>query len=201
MAAAASKERKIITDKVVVEKTGKTMEEWFAVLDKRGAKKLDSHGVYELIKSIVGLQPLGEWNQGLLSTSYQWSRGLRERGEKAGGFEISVSKTIAVPVGELYKAWADDALRKGWLKEKGASITKATENKSVRILWSDNETRLSVDFYSKGDTKSQVVVQHLKLPSSEKATEMKEYWNSVLEKLKAILEYKRFATNSTNNTN
>ena len=142
-----------------------------------------------------------EWNQGLLSTSYQWSRGLRERGEKAAGFEVSVSKTIAVPVGELYKAWADDALRNEWLKEKGASITKATENKSVRILWSDNETRLSVDFYSKGDTKSQVVVQHLKLPSSEKATEMKEYWNSVLEKLKAILEYKRFATNSTNNTN
>ena len=43
MAAAAPKERKIITDKVVVEKTGKTMEEWFAVLDKKGAKKLDSH--------------------------------------------------------------------------------------------------------------------------------------------------------------
>ena len=188
MAAAAPKERKIITDKVVVEKTGKTMEEWFAVLDKKGAKKLDSHDIYELIKSIVGLQPLGEWNQGLLSTSYQWSRGLRERGEKAAGFEVSVSKTIAVPVGELYKAWADDALRKGWLKEKGASITKATENKSVRILWSDNETRLSVDFYSKGEAKSQVVVQHLKLPNSEKATEMKEYWSRALDRLKAILE-------------
>ena len=37
MAAAAPKERKIITDKVVVEKTGKTTEEWFAVLDKKGA--------------------------------------------------------------------------------------------------------------------------------------------------------------------
>ena len=109
MAAAAPKERKIITDKVVVEKTGKTMEEWFAVLDKKGAKKLDSHGIYDLIRSVGGLGSLGEWNQGLLSTSYQWSRGLRERGEKADGFEISVSKTIAVPVGELYKAWADFA--------------------------------------------------------------------------------------------
>jgi hypothetical protein len=45
MPAAASKERKIITDKVVVEKTGKTIEEWFEVLDKKGAKKLDSHGI------------------------------------------------------------------------------------------------------------------------------------------------------------
>jgi hypothetical protein len=113
---------------------------------------------------------------------------LRERGEKAAGFEISVSKTIAVPVGELYKVWADDALRKEWLKEQGVSITKATENKSVRVLWSDNETRLSVDFYSKGEAKSQVVVQHLKLPNSEKAAEMKEYWSDALDKLKAILE-------------
>jgi len=133
MAAAAPKERKIITDKVVVEKTGKTMEEWFAVLDKKGAKKLDSHGIYDLIRSVGGLGSLGEWNQGLLSTSYQWSRGLRERGEKADGFEISVSKTITVPVGELYKVWADDSLRKEWLKEKGPSITKATDNKMTGI--------------------------------------------------------------------
>jgi len=188
MAAAAPRERKIITDKVVVEKTGKTMEEWFGVLDKKGAKKLDSHGIYDLIKGIDGLQVLGEWNQGLLSTSYQWSRGLRERGEKAAGFEVSVSKTVAVPVGELYNAWADEKIRKEWLREKGASITKATENRSVRILWSDKGTRLSVDFYSKGDSKSQVVVQHLKLPNSEKAAEMKEYWSQALEKLKSALE-------------
>ena len=188
MPAAVPKERKIITDKVVVEKTGKTIEEWFAVLDKKGAKKLDSRGIYDLIRSVGGLGSLGEWNQGLLSTSYQWSRGLRERGEKADGFEISVSKTIAVPVGELYKVWADDSLRKEWLKEKGPSITKATDNKSVRVLWSDKETRLSVDFYAKGDSKSQVVVQHLKLPNVEKAAEMKEYWSETLDELKSILE-------------
>jgi hypothetical protein len=39
---------------------------------------------------------------GLLSTSYQWSRGLRER-VKTGGFEISVSKTIAVPIGSYIR--------------------------------------------------------------------------------------------------
>jgi len=188
MPAAASNERKIITDKVVVEKTGKTMEEWFVALDKKGAKKLGSHEIHDLIKSIEGLQPLGGWNQGLLSTSYQWSRGLRERGEKAAGFEVSVSKTIAVPVSELYKAWADDKIRNEWLSEKKATITKATENKSVRILWSDETTRLSVDFYPKGDSKSQVVVQHLKLSNSEIAAEMKEYWGRALGRLKSALE-------------
>ncbi len=188
MPAEAAKQLSVITDKVVVPKTGKTIQEWFAILDHKGAKVLDAHGIYDLITSIDGLKPLGEWNCGLLSTSYQWDRGLRERGEKKDGFEISVSKTIAVPIGELYTAFVDDKIRAEWLTEKGYTITKATENKSVRILWSDGTTRLSVDFYSKGDAKAQVVVQHLKLPDAEKAAKMKEYWAKALDKLKGALE-------------
>lgn len=187
MSAEAAKQRNVITDKVVVAKTGKTMAEWFDVLDKKGAQRLDSHAIYELITSIEGLKPLGEWNCGLLSTSYQWDRGLRERGEKKDGFEISVSKTIGVPVEMIYSVWLDDKLRKKWLSEK-IMITRSTENKSVRVLWSDGQTRLSVDLYPKGDDKSQMVVQHLKIPDSEMAAQMKEYWAERLKALKGILE-------------
>ena len=185
--AEAAKQRSIITDKVVGEKTGKTMVEWFEILDEKGAKHLSSQAIYALIQSIDGLKPLGEWNQGLLSTSYQWDRGLRARGEKAAGFEISVSKTIAVPIGELYRSFVDDEIRAGWLSEP-VTITKSTENKSVRAIWSDGTTRLSVDFYPKGDAKSQVVVQHLKIADSEGSAELKEYWAEALGKLKTILE-------------
>lgn len=187
MSAEAAKQRNVITDKVVVPKTGKTMAEWFAILDKKGAKKLDSHGIYDLIASIDGLTPLGEWNCGLLSTSYQWDRGLRERGEKADGFEVSVSKMVEVPTEMLYAAWTDEGLRKKWLPQK-ITITKSTENKSVRVLWSDNSTRLSVDLYPKGDSKSQMVVQHLKIPDSDMAAQMKEYWAERLNTLKGLLE-------------
>lgn len=190
MPAKTAEQRNVITDKVVIVKTGKTIAEWFDVLDEKGAKHLDPRGIYSLIGTIDGLEPLGEWNQGLLSTSYQWDRGLRQRGEKADGFEISVSKTVAVPIDVLYLAWADEAVRNEWLEERGTSITKTTENKSVRILWSDKTTRLSVDFYAKGDSKSQVVVQHLKLPDTEKAAEMKTYWTAALNRLKDILENK-----------
>lgn len=187
MSAEAAKQRNVITDKVVVAKTRKTMAEWFDVLDKKGAKKLDSHGIYGLVMSIDGLKPLGEWNCGLLSTSYQWDRGLRGRGEKKDGFEIGVSKTIAVPVEILYTAWLDVSLRKKWLNEK-ITITKSTENKSVRVLWSDDSTRLSIDLYTKGDGRSQMVVQHLKIPNSEIAAQMKEFWAERLNTLKGILE-------------
>lgn len=187
MPAEVAKQRNVITDKVVVPKTGKTMADWFEILDEKGAKKLDSHGIYELITSIDDLEPLGEWNCGLLSTSYQWDRGLRERGEKKDGFEISVSKTIAAPVAMLYSAWLDEGLRKKWLSEK-ITITKSTEDKSVRVLWSDDPTRLSVDLYPKGDGKSQMVVQHLKISDSETATRLKDFWAERLNTLKGILE-------------
>ena len=187
MATEASKGRSVITDKVVVAKTGKTMAEWFVILDEQGGKQLDAHGIYALVTTIDGLKPLGEWNCGLLSTSYQWDRGLRQRGEKADGFEISVSKTIGVDVAMLYAAWLDDGLRAKWLPDN-VTITKSTENKSVRVLWSDGATRLSVDLYPKGEDKSQMVVQHLKIPDSEMAAAMKEYWAERLNELKSTLE-------------
>jgi|SRR3989344_3068218 len=184
----ASAKRNIITDKLVVEKTGKTMEEWFLVIDKKGGLKLNYKDIYALVSSIKGLETLGQWNQNLLSTSYCWDRGIRKRGEKEGGFEISVSKTIEVPVSVLYSSWIDEKIRNKWLGKEKIIIRKATENKSARITWSDGKTSLSVDFYSKGEMKSQIVVQHQKILDSKKAEELKIYWNEKLEKLKSLLE-------------
>jgi len=163
MANSAAKERKIITDKFVVEKTGKTTEEWFKVLDKKGAKKLRHSEIFDIVANTEGLKPLGQWNQNLLTTTYEWDRGLKERGQKADGIEISISKTANVPVGVLYQALVDDKLRKRWLPEKNLVFRKTTENKSARVTWSDGKTSLSVGFYPKGAEKSQIVVQHMKI--------------------------------------
>ena len=144
--------------------------------------------IFKLVSSISGLQPLGEWNHNLLTTSYEWSRGLKERGQKGDVFEISVSKTIEAPVSTLYKAWLEEKTRNSWLGKENITIRKATENKSARISWNADGTSLSVDFYSKGERKSQVVVQHLKLPDSKKAAELKLYWNEKLNLLKYFIE-------------
>lgn len=184
---ALKKERQIITDKLVVEKTGKTMEDWFALLDKKGAQKKDANGIYKLISSVPGLKSLGEWNQGLLSTSYQWSRGLRERGQKGKEFEVGVSKTVNVPLSVLYQSLTDDKIRNKWCKEK-IEFSKTTKDKSARAVWSDKETRLSIDFYAKGNDKSQIVVQHLKISDAKEAAALKDYWGKTLEGLKQLLE-------------
>jgi hypothetical protein len=188
MANSAAKERKIITDKLVVEKTGKTIQEWFTLLDKEGAKKLKHAEIFDLVAKTEGLKPLGQWNQNLLTTTYEWDRGLKGRGQKADGIEISVSKTVDVPIAVLYQALIDDKLRKRWLPEKDLVFRKTTENKSARITWEDGRTSLSIDFYPKGADKSQIVVQHMKIAHSEKASELKEYWAAALNNLKTLLE-------------
>jgi hypothetical protein len=180
-------ERSIITDKVVVARTGATIEEWFRHLDGLGAQKLDAGAIYKLIQGVEGLAPLGEWNQGLLSTSYQWSRGLRERGEKKDGFEVSVSKTINAPLSAIYDAVVKAKSRQRWLPE-AIEITKETPNKSARALWEDGQTRLSIDVYSKADTKARIVIQHLKIADSTAAAKLKDMWAERLAALKSQLE-------------
>ena len=72
--------------------------------------------------------------------------------------------------------------------EKPIVIRKTTRNQSIRIIWTDSETGVDVKFYPKGQTKSQVVVQHSKLSDSKAAARMKTFWAKVLERLRQILE-------------
>ncbi len=180
--------RSIITDKLVVEKTGKSLEDWYGQLDRKGAQKLDQEEIYRLVNSISGLKPLGEWNQNLLATSYSWSRGLKERGEKKDGFEVSVSKTVNTELPLLYKSFIEERTRNKWLGKENITIRKATENKSARMTWTDGQTSLSVDFYEKGKNKSQVVVQHMKIKTKPESEKMKLLWQEKLEVLKLHLE-------------
>ena len=92
------------------------------------------------------------------------------------------------PVGDVYRSWKDGRRRSRWLQERPVKIRTATENKSMRLDWSDEMTILSVHFYSKGPRKCQVVVQHTKLSNARAADRMKAYWSDALDRLKGTLE-------------
>jgi uncharacterized protein YndB with AHSA1/START domain len=186
--AGSSEERNIISNKLLVENTGETLEFWFQELDKKGGQKLSRGAIFEIVTSIPGLEKLSEWNQHLLTTSYEWSRGLRQRGEKKpGDFEASLSKTINVPLRMLFDSFTNESSRSKWLKEKGLEFRKTTELKSCRVTWSDG-TSLSVDFYDKGKNKSQITVQHQKITTAADREKRKEYWTEMLGRLKEMLE-------------
>ena len=173
-----------MSDEAVESKTGKTWSGWFKHLDAAGAKKM-SH--QEIVAHLSEKHGVGPWWQQMVAVTYEQARGLREKHQKPEGYEISVSRTIDAPLGKVFKAWTDEKVRKQWLPAS-LTIRKATANKSLRITWEDGKTSLAVDFYPKGDGKSQVVAQHSKIPDAKGAARMKQLWSQALDRLKALIE-------------
>jgi len=164
--------------------TGRTWTEWLAVLDRAGARKLAHREIVRLLQPQRGLS---DWWRQMVVVGYEQARGLRIEHGRADGFGVSVSKSIAAPVGRAYAAFREAALREQWLPRTPLTVRKATPHKSIRIRWPD-DTSLSVNFWPKGPLKCQVVPEHGKLTTPESADRMKAYWTEKLEVLRDFLE-------------
>src|SRR5437867_8122338 len=132
-----------MSDAAVELKTGKTWAEWFKILDAAGAKKMTHQEIVAVLSQQHGVGP---WWQQMVTVTYEQARGLREKYQAASGYQVSRSATIAVPIAELYKAWADEKTRGRWLDAEGMVIRKATPQKSMRITWVDGKTSVEVGF-------------------------------------------------------
>ena len=173
-----------MSDEAVKAKTGKVWKEWFAILDKAGAKEMTHKEIVEILSTGYGV---ASWWRQMVTATYEQQRGLRDEHEKPEGYQISVSRTVSAPLAKLYKTFENEKSRAKWLAEDGLIVRKATANKSLRVTWKDGKTSLEINFYDKGDDKSQVVVQHSKLPDAKSAAKMKTYWGKALNRLREVL--------------
>lgn len=171
-----------MSDAAVRAKTGKVWQQWFSILDKAGAMKMSHKQIAEYLYDRRKVP--GWWSQ-MVAVTYEQERGLREVHQTADGYAASASKTFAIPLGILYKHWSDEKLRSKWLKGK-FEVRKETANKSMRIKWGDG-TSVDVYFYEKGDSKSQVAVQHSKLASAGHVEKIKSHWKAALGRLEKSL--------------
>jgi uncharacterized protein YndB with AHSA1/START domain len=182
MATASIKPR--MSDEAVESKTGKTWSRWFKHLDAAGGKKMTHQ---EIVAHLHDKHQVRQWWTQMITVTYEQARGLREKHEKPGGYEISVSRTIEAPIGRAFKAWTDEKSRKEWLPAN-LTIRKATTNKTLRITWEDSQTIVAAAFVPKGTGKCQVVAQHMKLPDGKAAAKMKKFWAAALDRLKETIE-------------
>ena len=171
-----------MTDDAVKAKTGRDWSEWFKLLDKAGAKKMN----HQEIVAVVNKHGAGPWWQQMVTVTYEQARGLRQKHEKPSGYEISVSRTIEVPVTRAFNAWTDAKTRKQWLPAN-FTVRKSTANKTLRIAWPDDSDVIAA-FLPKGGGKCQVVAQHGKLKDAKAGEKMKKFWAEALGRLKTLLE-------------
>jgi len=171
------------SDAALKANTGCTWERWVRALDRVAAHAWPHREIATYVHEKYKVD--GWWAQ-TVTVGYERIKGLRAIGQRRdGGFEASKSKTFAVPLARLYRAWADVRRRARWLPGVDLTVRTATRNKSMRITWPDR-TSVAVGFAGKSAAKAQVAIQHQKLPDKAAATRMKDYWAArfaVLEEL------------------
>jgi uncharacterized protein YndB with AHSA1/START domain len=166
--------------------TGRDRPEWFALLDAWGA---GGRSYREIADWLTAKHDLSDWWAQKLIVEYEEARGLRAPGVRRDGtFEVGASKTVAVPVDRLRAAFVDARLRERWLP--GAVMRKASSQpgRSARFDWEEGPSRLEVGFTAKGAAKTEVALQHKRLPDASSAEQMKAFWRERLVALKALLE-------------
>ena len=173
------------SDDSVVRATGYSLEHWFKLLDAWDATSHTHTEIARWLHTEHGVP--GWWTQNV-TVAYERIRGGRAVGQMADGFNIGATKMVNVSVEELFEAVTNDALREAWLPGADMTLRTATAHKSARYNWEDGSSRVIAGFAAMGETKSQVSIQHERLPDADSGSEMKAYWRARLSALKELLE-------------
>lgn len=166
--------------------TGRTRQEWFALLDDWGAR---GRPYREIAAWLTTEQELSKWWAQKLIVEYEQARGVREPGVRRDGtFEVTASKTVAVPCERLFEAFVDPRRRRRWLTD-GRMILRGSEpGRSARFDCADGGSRVTVAFEAKGPTKAGVSLAHQRIASGSEAQALKARWRERLADLKSLLE-------------
>lgn len=171
-----------MSDAAVAKKTGRTWKEWTKALDAAGAQALPHKDIARRLHAEFGLP--GWWAQ-MVTVGYERIRGLREKGQRrGGGYDVSKSRTYPVPVAELFEAFGE---HRRWLEDVKLAARKAQPGRSMRFSV-EGGTALAVNFWPKGEGKSQVQIQEGRFGTRAAADAARARW---ARRLAALAEFLR----------
>ena len=167
-----------VGETVVRSRTGRTRDEWFALLDIAGAADW-THGV--VARWLVDQGVDGWWAQSL-TVGYEQAHGRRLPGQKADGtFETTTSVTLRADP-ERVLALLTVPLRGNWLDVE--PVERSATAQRVHWTWADG-SRVPVHLYPVAPDRVRVSVQHHHLPDGDSLGELKASWTARLARLKA----------------
>lgn len=202
----APAETPALTDAAAREATGKTMKQWFDLLDAFGGV---AKGRRELVQHLYTGQKLEEWWATSLVVEYERERGAREKDGKPKGYSLCSTKTVAAPLARVFRAFGDAADLDAWLgprtkvefRDGGqlanadgdrASFTRIRTDKDLRLAWEHAErapgSQIEVLFADKGKGKTGITLNHTRIQDRRAADELRAGWSQAFERLKAHLE-------------
>lgn len=172
-----------MSDAAVKAKTGRDWASWFRLLDDARAANLDHRSIAQLLREEHKVP--GWWSQ-MVTVEYERARGRRVRHEVLGGFSVSVSKTIAASLKDLYAATASAVNRKTWFPKGAFKLSSKTKDKYFRGSWNES-ARLEIGFYARGERKSQIALAVNKLAKKADVERERKAWKAALARLQEML--------------
>jgi len=194
-----------VTNEAAKAATGKTLDQWFAELDKADGLKLGRREVNNRLYE----QKLDPWWCTTIAVEYEKHHDLRKKDGLFEGYFICSTKTIAAPPAEVYKAWSSGAALSKWfgkdtkadLKDGGTFESKdgekgkflrVRENKDLRMTFEGKNfsapSQVDVQFQDKGKGKTGLLVNHSRIQTREEADGLRTAWAQALDQLKITCE-------------
>ncbi|MBC8063984.1 MAG: SRPBCC domain-containing protein [Chlorobia bacterium] len=184
--------------------TGKTMDEWYAILDDFDAIKKGRRDSTVFLRDD---QKVDLWWCTTLAVEYEAARRLKEKDGRLKGYFICSTKTISAPVEKVYSAWTDAGLLSKWFGDstkvnliEGGTFENADgnrgeykrirEHKDLRFIWKGEQDESIVDMIlqDKGGGKTGLLINHDRLQSRAEADGVRAAWADALTKLKSLVE-------------
>lgn len=194
-----------VTDASCKRSTGKTLKEWYSVLDDRGAlKRRDAiNWLYEQANKDA-------WWSTTIWVEYERSKGIvNKKDGLVEGYNICVTKTVAAPLAKVYAAFADQAQLRKWFGDQVAAKVAEQEtfsdaagnrgtylrvrhDKDLRFTWkgkqSPAESLVDIAFAAKGADKTGITLTHNRIQNRDEADGLRAAWGAAFDRLKAALE-------------
>jgi hypothetical protein len=173
-----------VGDDSVLAATGRSREDWFALLDAENAESWNHTDIAAWLVDSHGVD--GWWAQGV-TIAYEQARGLREPGQRRdGSWEASASKTLYVSPHNLWPYLGDAHHRREWIGKDWPEIGQ-TEPVSVRLRGEHgSKVTLRIDELapsSDGRHRVRLAAQHAGLASSDDIAPAKALWKDAYARL------------------
>jgi len=197
---------KAIDDATCKADTGKTMGEWFKLMDAHGGL---AKGRRELGNGLLQTtHGMDTWWATTLNIEYEARHGAKEKDGRAKGYMICATKSIKATPAACYALFKDAKSLDRWLGPKHeyalkegatlanadgnrATVKKVSPDKMIKLDWTQADaapnTPVEVKFQPAG-AKTTVMVQHDRLQTRADADGMRRAWGEALDRLKSVVE-------------
>lgn len=186
-------------------KTGRSLGEWFSLLDQRGGPAAGRRELGQLLHNEFKVEP---WWASTIVGQYEAAHGLKEKDGRLKGYTICSTKSIKASPADCAAHFESAAALNAWLGDKHALefkdggtlknsdgnqalIKKINPGKNIRLIWQQtgigDNTPVEIKFAPAG-TKTTVMVTHERLQTREEADGLRAAWGEALDRLKAVIE-------------